>query len=259
MVKKGNQYIEKSKKNLSRKRKRRKLLILTVLTVGVCAGIAFKTSIFNIKNIKVTGQKNLTENQVLEISEYIKGENLFLFNSSDVLSKIKVIPYVDEVNVKKKIPNTIVFDMKEKSAAYYAEKDKEFCILSPDMQILDKVSELDIENVIEIDSFGESFGESGTYLREVSERELGVLETIGKINNLDTVDKKITRVDTSDLINIKVYIGEIEVILGDDSDIIDKMEIAFDILNTSVNIDEAKFEKGYIDVRVVSSPVIKPE
>lgn len=251
MATKGNIYIQKSKK----KRKRKKIMFLGVLILAVGAGIAFKTPVFNIKYIKVTGEKKLTEKSVLEVSNEIKGNNLFLFNPSEVVKKIEGIPYVDGVETKKSFPNTITFNMKEKSVAYFAHKGETYYILSPDMQILDKVSELNIENIIEIKNSGETEGSEGNYLREVKEREEAVLELLAKINKLDTVEDKITAVDTSDLGEIKVYINEIEVLLGMDEDIIDKMEIVFDILNT----EDVRFEKGYIDVRVKGSPVIKPE
>lgn len=245
---KGNVYIEKAKK----KRKRKKIMLLVLLLLAVGAGVAFKTDIFNIKNIKVSGEKGLTEKEVLEVSKDIKGENIFLFNSSNIIKRIKSLPYVDSVEVKKKYPNTVIFDMKEKSAAYYFKNGETFYILSPDMQILDRVSELNIENIIEIKNTEESYGDEGSYIREVKEREETVLKLFANINELETVNNKITALDTSNLGDIKAYIGEIELLLGADEDLIDKMELVFDILD---NTEEVKIEKGYIDVRVKSAPV----
>lgn len=61
--------------------------------------------------------------------------------------------------------------------------------------------------------------------------------------------------DLSNIVNIIGYIGNVEILFGDDSDLYNKMENVYRImLDDNINI-----AKGYINVSFNGSPVIKVE
>ncbi|MGL4774693.1 MAG: cell division protein FtsQ/DivIB [Clostridium sp.] len=245
---KGNEYIRKAK----RKRKIRKMTFLMVLIVVVMVGIAYKSPLFLIKNLQVVGEKNLSEANVLSMTEGLKGENIFFISSKEISSALTTLPYVDNVEVIKKYPSTLQFKIKQKEAAYYIESEGEYLILSSDLQIIDKVYDLTIPNIMLLNGVSIENTEMGKQLKEIDERNKKVLHTFYEINKLEKVTKKIESIDISDLGNIKVYIGNIECLLGSDQEIIEKMEFVFDATSEKNNL----ITEGYIDVRTLSSPII---
>ena len=65
----------------------------------------------------------------------------------------------------------------------------------------------------------------------------------------------LSSLDISNIVNIIGYIGDVEIFFGDDSDLYNKMENVYRIiLSENINI-----KKGYINVSIKGSPVIKNE
>ena len=62
---------------------------------------------------------------------------------------------------------------------------------------------------------------------------------------------KFSEINILDLNNISCYIGNVEIILGDSSNLLDKMNIALNI------IEQGIITKGYIDMSFDGAPVIK--
>ena len=65
----------------------------------------------------------------------------------------------------------------------------------------------------------------------------------------------LSSLDISNIVNIIGYIGDVKIFFGDDSDLYNKMENVYRIiLSENINI-----KKGYINVSIKGSPVIKNE
>ncbi|MGL5150783.1 MAG: cell division protein FtsQ/DivIB [Clostridium sp.] len=246
-----NKYIIKAK----RKKKIRKTIFLLTLTGIVLVGVAYKSSLFNIKKFQVVGEKNLTEEKILDLVNGLEGENIFLINSKEVENALKAIPYVEEVKVKKKYPNTLVLDVNQQNASYYINRGDEFLILSDDLHLIDKEFDLTIPNIMELHGVNIEAQEVGKRINEIDERTKQVVEMFYKINSLEKVTKKITSLDITNLNEIKVNIDEVQCLLGSDENILDKMEFVFDALSEKNTV----ITKGYIDIRSLGAPIIKTE
>lgn len=84
---------------------------------------------------------------------------------------------------------------------------------------------------------------------------LEFLDIFYKIIKNNPTNYKIDNIDVSDLMNIKVYIGNVEGRLGNDEDIPDKMNKLLHIIeNPSIGIT-----KGYVDVGFDGAPIYYKE
>ncbi|NMB27533.1 MAG: FtsQ-type POTRA domain-containing protein [Tissierellia bacterium] len=105
------------KKSKSYKRKARKrilklflfILILTLLYLFI-----FKTSFFNIKNIKVMGNHKMDYDKIVKASMCIQGENIFKINKRLGEESLNRLPYIKQSKIKRKLPKEIVIEIEER-------------------------------------------------------------------------------------------------------------------------------------------------
>ena len=81
----------------------------------------FTSNYFSLKRIEIEGLKALSERYILDNSGLKGGENLFLINLKDIKKKLKSRPWIKNVIIKKKFPDTLFFVI---------EKRAPFCILT---------------------------------------------------------------------------------------------------------------------------------
>ena len=117
------------------------------------------------------------------------------------------------------------------------------------MIFIEKVNNLKSDNMIEIkgiDCLGKGIGERISD----SEREKDILKNIYKVQEFlkeQFDDIKITSIDISDLSDIRCYFNDVEVYLGSDENIINKVKTAALIYDKGV-------VKKYIKVNFNGSP-----
>ncbi|AHF10563.1 MULTISPECIES: FtsQ-type POTRA domain-containing protein [Dehalobacter] len=73
-----------------------------------------KSDFFNVKEVRTEGLSNVTANEVLQLLGTVKGENIFLTDSEALAMKVKLHPLIDQVQVKKELPATLVVKVQER-------------------------------------------------------------------------------------------------------------------------------------------------
>ena len=118
MTNKNNNKIKQEKKNrnlkkqsrLNRKQKRtRKLIKMGILLLIIIGGIVFSlvSPLFNITDIIVNNNIQISTENIISLSQLQKGQNIFKFNKNKVIEDIKTNPYIEDVKIVRKIPNKI--------------------------------------------------------------------------------------------------------------------------------------------------------
>lgn len=112
-----------------KKKHRRSFFFLKLFLLLVAAGavIGFALSpVFTIKNVEVEGNRFYTAEQIINMSEVKTGGNLFLNAQKSVIkNNLKKDIYFRSVNVKRRLPSTLVIEVKEKeelAALVYGDK-----------------------------------------------------------------------------------------------------------------------------------------
>lgn len=99
----------------------RRRLIRQLATTGavVLALILGLTIFFRVQNIRVTGNGKYTAQEIIDASGIDVGENLLLLGKSKAAGQIlNRLPYVDQVQIGIKLPNTVNIDIVELEAVY---------------------------------------------------------------------------------------------------------------------------------------------
>lgn len=243
--------------NVYIRRARRKKLIkkITISTIIIIMGFSiflWKTNIFNLKNIIVTGDTLITEDYIIDEMDNFKGENIIFLKKEDLIKKIKFNPYVKNLEIKRKLPNSITLEVEESKGLYYIYDGDDFNIISSDLIILEKTYEVNEERLIEIrgkDITGKVIGDKV----DESHRIRSLLEEVYK--QYEIIKNKnesfnITALEIEDLSLIKVYLGDIQIIIGSDENFRKKMSDAINIYKTGL-VNE------YINVSFNGTPDFK--
>ena len=133
---------ELSKKEQKRKRrnKRIKLCLKIIVLIGIIVGgtvFAFTSPIFNIRDIEVLNNNEVSAETVISLSELKKDENIFKFNIANVSKKIKENAYIENVKISRKIPDSIEISVTERQASYAVEYANAYAYISSQGYILE--------------------------------------------------------------------------------------------------------------------------
>lgn len=112
-----------SPKQILAKKKRQtvfRLVKWTSLVLIIIGAIIFTimSPIFNVKNIKVEGNSYLSEDQIISLSRIEIENNMFKYNKKEIIKNIKENAYIENVEVKRSIPDTIEIKITERKTSF---------------------------------------------------------------------------------------------------------------------------------------------
>ena len=130
----------------SNKRKRRnrgrfgflyKFLSLVIILVVIGAGCVV---FFRVGEITVTGESKYTSEEITAASQVELGDNLYLINTIKTGRKIvSALPYVDDVNVRRALPDGLVITVSERGPAAVIQGGDGWWIIDKKGKILEQV------------------------------------------------------------------------------------------------------------------------
>ena len=240
----------------AKKRKKliKKLILMTiVVVVGVFIFIT-KAPIFNIKSIAVKGNVTIADEVILsEVSDRI-GLNIFTVNQKEIKEEILKNRYVSTVEVKRKGINTLEIDITEEAPVYYIDNGVELLIINNDLEVLEEVDNIEGRNLVEVKGIDFSAKDDESRVDEFNSYK-SILSNFYPFISQNRESIYFSSLDLSNIVNIIGYIGNVEILFGDDSNLYNKMENVYRImLDDNINI-----AKGYINVSFNGSPVVKIE
>ena len=111
---------EKDKRRSSRRLKKAfKFLVIS----GVILGILVYSPLFSVREIKVTGNSNLSEKEVAEISGVALNASLFNLDTVAVTKRMMEDLRIEEVTVRRHLPSTLAIHIKERKPLLTVEAD----------------------------------------------------------------------------------------------------------------------------------------
>ena len=222
------EQLNKQERKRKKRNKKIKLVLKIVLLVGIIAGgtaFALISPIFNIKDIKVLDNNQVSSDTIISLSELKTGENIFRFSSNKAIDKIKENPYVENVKIHRKIPSTIEIKIEERIPTFSVDYMGKYAIINNQGYILE-ITDNNKELPIILNS--STVEQEITTGQRLNDEDLEKLEDILKImssakeNNLDT---EVTNIDISNKNEYIIYLEQENkyVHLGDTSNLSNKM------------------------------------
>lgn len=247
----------KKQEQLEKKNKRNKrILTIIIIIVLICGGIIFlfTSPIFNIKDIQVLNNSQVSSDTIISLSGLEKNENIFKFLKINIENNIKQNSFVDSVEIKRVLPDKVQLIIEERAKKFSVQFLNSYAIISSQGYILE-ISE-ENQGLIVLKGMTTS-QENFSVGNRLENNDLEKLEDAIKIvntckdNNLDT---QITYIDMSDKTNYTIYMEQEKktIYIGDNSNLSNK------IIYVQAIINETKGEQGEIFVNGDLNNKFKP-
>lgn len=125
-----------------RRKKRAKMVFFSLLFVLMLLTLAILsvTVFFNAEQIRVEGNSKYTIEELLETGGLKIGQNLFRLDKFEVIEKMETLPYVKEVTIKRKLPNTLTVKVVENEPVIWLPATGGVALLNEEYRVLELLS-----------------------------------------------------------------------------------------------------------------------
>lgn len=222
-------------------------IITVILIVGIVLSLTvlFKTQVY-----EVTGTSKYSESEIAEASGIGKGQNIFLAPKRSAEKRIKEkFPYVEDVHVGFKIPDTIKIGVEEAVEGYMIKmSDTEYLVVSTKGRILDKTDNKNLNKLPIFIGPKPVTGEIGDYVSYEDETLVDMVDSITQ-TFADNGYQGITEIDATNMADISfTYDNRIKIKLGIPEDLNYKIRTAMTIINENLDKNGSDTSTGVLDV-----------
>lgn len=230
------------------KRKIKRIIKWTSIICLISGGITFAlvSPIFNIQEVEVVGNNIINSDTIVSLSELTKDQNIFKFVNKKVEINVKENPYVENVTIKRVLPNKVQIQVEERERKYNIEFMNGYAYIDNQGHILEiSENKLDLP-VIQGCKTPEENIVAGNRLEK---EDLEKLETVIQITTIwetNDIEQKITSIDITDKTEYTMYIEEEKkkVYLGDNSNLSNKILWVQAIINDNKGIEGEIYVNG---------------
>ncbi|MBR2132842.1 MAG: FtsQ-type POTRA domain-containing protein [Oscillospiraceae bacterium] len=193
-----------------RKRRRRRnrghagtLLRLISVVLSAVVIVAALTLFFKVEQVVVSGQMRYTEEEIVEISGVLPGDNLILLDKYMIARNIYTeLPYITDVVVNRSFPDTLVLEVTETRGAFAVDSGGVWWLVSDGGKLLEAVSDERAQESIVLRGVTMPEAAVGAYVKFdengnlTTQRLLDIASTLSergmleKANYLDTSDPR---------------------------------------------------------------------
>lgn len=199
--------------------------IMLIILFAILVLCAMFSPLFNIKSILIQGNVTISESQIISLSELQIDENIFNISKRKVTQKIKQNPYIEEVNISRKLPSTLVIKIEERTPTYMLEYASGYVVIDKKGYILQLSSEkLELPILQGTETPSEEFTE-GNRLCIEDLKKLSVILKVMELANTNEINSLISRIDIENEDNLKLIFETEDKIayLGDNSNLNTKL------------------------------------
>ncbi|MCI5721034.1 MAG: FtsQ-type POTRA domain-containing protein [Firmicutes bacterium] len=124
-----------------KKRKKKNYFLRLLIFIAIVAAVAvfLNSSLFDVKNIEVEGNRYYSDSQIINMSGAVPGCNLFWgVGSGQIKSRLKEDPYFTDVKIKRKLPDTVIIQVDERAQIGAVTYGDRYIVVDSDGTILRK-------------------------------------------------------------------------------------------------------------------------
>jgi len=227
----------------------RKILNWTIL-IGIIIGIIVflcKSELFKICNIEITGNSQISQEVILELSKIKAGDNIFLSNTIKSKKQISENPYVKEVTIKRILPDKIKIEIVEKEKKYMLQLDENYAYADKNGDVLE-ISSNKVPNLITLVGYYTSKEgiRAGSSLGEEDLERIGDIQKILNSAEKNGIHDKIENINIEDENNYILNLPSCKkiVYVGNTTNLATKMLRAKDIIDKTTEKEGKIFVNG---------------
>lgn len=202
------------------KRKLYRIFVEAVVLAVLVAALVFFVG-FRVTKIQIEGNRYYSDEEIKKmVLDAPNAKNSILVMLTKTDEKTKDAKMIDGVTIKRKNRNTIVVQVKEKQMVGCLEFQGQY--VNFDRQgIIQIITEEPLEGVPVIDGISVKQAKLGEKLKGINTKKLNTILSVGKM--LEKSEQKPDRLIFNDMNQLVLYYADVEVRLGDDENMDEKM------------------------------------
>ena len=202
------------------KRKLYRILIEAVVVALFIAALVFFVG-FRVTKVQIEGNQYYTDEEIKKmVLDAPNAGNSILVMLTKTEEKTKDAQMIDHVTIKRKNRNTIVVNVKEKQMVGCLEFQGQY--VNFDRQgVIQIITDEQMEGVPLIDGLSVKSVKVGQKLKGINSKKLNTILSVGKM--LEKSEQKPDRLVFNDMNQLVLYYGEVEIRLGSDENMDEKM------------------------------------
>lgn len=122
------------------------LFFSLLLTVGT--GLFLKSDFFFLKQVVINNNKYLSTEDVNNLLSLDKNKNIFFYDLRDLENKVKGSSYVEDCEIKRKMPNKLIVNISEKNIIGPLYNGKSYCCIDDKGKLVDELKEIDNDDLV---------------------------------------------------------------------------------------------------------------
>jgi hypothetical protein len=147
-------FADEQQEEYLRARRRRGFSRPLIFVVVVVASIFLLSLFFRVEEIRVQGNTHYTDEEIIRAIDIEEGDNLFFFDRFAAISRVfSKLPYIEEVTLKRALPNRITITVRESTALAYLILGDEEWTMDHHCKILGKAAEGETDLLVPIVNF----------------------------------------------------------------------------------------------------------
>lgn len=238
---------------VEKKKRRRKIflrIMFSIFLILLVFILLFKTGFFLINNIDVSGNKKTLYKTIVETSNIEKNDNILQINLKDSKKKIEKLPYVKEVEIKRKFPKSVLIKILERKEVLQVEDNLSFIIIDEEGYILNIVEDVneDLPVLVGLELGEKTLGDN--FLLDIEEINVEFLKEGQAVNLLSSMEEISILEDKN--INLSLFNG-IKVAFGTIDNVKYKLNLLKEVLK---DIEEKELECKTILMDRGENPII---
>ena len=188
--------------------------VLSILLVCAVIVVAL-TLFFRVNLILVEGEQRYTEDEVRKATQVETGDNLFLMNKYEVANNIlSALPYVEEIRINRKLPDTMVVEVRECGEPLAIVQEGYVWLISPAGKIVDQKAPGEEEGYLTVDGcqlLAPTVGTPMALATEYASQQQSLLDLIAALESANMIDQA-TAIHMEDLAFVTMdYAGRFRV------------------------------------------------
>ncbi|MEZ0535669.1 cell division protein FtsQ/DivIB [Caldicellulosiruptoraceae bacterium PP1] len=211
-----------------------KKILLLVIFLAIISVFLLTNQIFNINRIEILDLKRIKKDDIIKILRQYEGQNIFLTDTQKIKREILKNPEIDNVIIKRNLPNQLTINVSEKETIAFVEYMNSYIELDKKAYVIRISPKINKENIVLIGLKIKEV-EIGKKLK-VNDKfalEDGILlaRKIKSLNYLDKLDYSNVLLDVQNINNFKIYLDKLTIEIGDKEDLDYKFKLAEAVIN----------------------------
>ena len=227
---------DESQEEYLRARRRRGFSRPLIFVVVIVASVFVLSLFFRVSDIRVEGNSHYTDEEIIRAIDIEEGDNLFFFDRFAAISRVfSKLPYIEEVSLKRALPDRITIEVTESTALAYLILGDEEWTMDRSCKVLGKAAAGETASLVPIVNFDPGTLFIGERLTTADGGEEPVEYLIAILRQIEGRDM-VGRIDRVDFENPKspelVYNGRFTIVLGPYAQVAQKFAMLEGVLQT---------------------------